>query len=96
MISRKSFTFSEKRAKTTLFYIYIGNYMLFFLKVWQFDIFFKYFCIFMYNLTYLINEGFKMVYSKNKELLSYAIKMGCKTVAEFAMFLRARESILAL
>ncbi len=37
-----------------------------------------------------------MIYSKNKELLSYAIKMGCKTVAEFAMFLRARESILAL
>jgi len=50
----------------------------------------------MYNLTYLIIEGFKMVYSKNKELLSYAIKMGCKTAAEFAMFLRARESILAL
>ena len=50
----------------------------------------------MYNLTYLINKGFKMVYSNNKELLSYAIKMGCKTAAEFAMFLRARESILAL
>jgi len=41
-------------------------------------------------------KGLKMVYSKNKELLSYAIKMGCKTAAEFAMFLRARESILAL
>jgi len=37
-----------------------------------------------------------MVYSQNKELLSYAIKMGCKTVAEFAMFLRVRNSILAL
>jgi len=37
-----------------------------------------------------------MIYSNNKELLSYAIKMGCKTVAEFAMFLRARESILSL
>ena len=37
-----------------------------------------------------------MVYSNNKELLSYAIRMGCKTAAEFAMFLRARESILAL
>ena len=37
-----------------------------------------------------------MVYSRNKELLSYAIRMGCKTAAEFAMFLRARESILAL
>jgi hypothetical protein len=37
-----------------------------------------------------------MVYSQNKELLSYAIKMGCTTVAEFAMFLKARESILAL
>jgi len=41
-------------------------------------------------------KGFKMVYSQNKELLSYAIKMGCKTASEFAMFLRARESILAL
>jgi len=41
-------------------------------------------------------KGFKMVYSQNKELLSYAIKMGCKTAAEFAMFLRARESILSL
>ncbi len=41
-------------------------------------------------------KGFRMVYSQNKELLSYAIKMGCKTAAEFAMFLRARESILAL
>ena len=37
-----------------------------------------------------------MIYSKNKELLSYAIKMGCKTASEFALFLKARESILAL
>jgi len=37
-----------------------------------------------------------MIYSRNKELLSYAVKMGCRTAAEFAMFLRARESILAL
>ncbi len=37
-----------------------------------------------------------MVYSKNKELLSYAIKMGCTTVAEFALFLKVRESILSL
>jgi len=37
-----------------------------------------------------------MIYSKNKELLSYAVRMGCKTAAEFALFLRARESILAL
>jgi len=37
-----------------------------------------------------------MVYSKNKELLSYAMKMGCKTAAEFALFLKARESILSL
>jgi len=37
-----------------------------------------------------------MVYSQNKELLSYAIRMGCKTAAEFALFLKARESILAL
>ena len=70
--------------------------MLFFLKVWQFDIFFKYLTIFIYNLTYLNLKDWNMVYSKNKELLSYAIKMGCKTAAEFAMFLRARESILAL
>jgi len=44
----------------------------------------------------LILKGFKMIYSENKELLSYAIKMGCKTAAEFAMFLKARESIRAL
>jgi len=44
----------------------------------------------------LILKGFKMIYSENKELLSYAIKMGCKTAAEFAMFLKARESILSL
>ena len=37
-----------------------------------------------------------MIYSENKELLSYAIKMGCKTAAEFAMFLRVRDSIMAL
>ena len=37
-----------------------------------------------------------MIYSKNKELLSYAIRMGCTTAGEFAMFLRARESIMAL
>jgi len=37
-----------------------------------------------------------MIYSKNKELLGYAMKMGCKTAAEFAMFLKARESILSL
>jgi len=44
----------------------------------------------------LILKGFKMSYSQDKELLSYAIKMGCKTAADFAMFLKARESILAL
>jgi len=37
-----------------------------------------------------------MIYSENKELLSYAIRMGCKTAAQFAMFLKARESILSL
>jgi hypothetical protein len=37
-----------------------------------------------------------MSYSQDKELLSYAIKMGCKTAAEFAMFLKARASILSL
>jgi hypothetical protein len=37
-----------------------------------------------------------MIYSQNKELMSYAIKMGCKTAAQFALFLKARESILAL
>ena len=44
----------------------------------------------------LILKGFKMSYSQNKELLSYAMRMGCKTAAEFAMFLKARNSILAL
>jgi hypothetical protein len=37
-----------------------------------------------------------MSYSLNKELLSYAMKMGCKTAGEFALFLKARESILSL
>jgi hypothetical protein len=37
-----------------------------------------------------------MIYSQNKELMSYAIKMGCKTAAQFALFLKARDSILAL
>jgi len=32
----------------------------------------------------------------NDELLSYAIKMGCKTKEDFILFLRARESILSL
>ncbi len=41
-------------------------------------------------------KGFKMSYSQDKELLSYAMKMGCKTAAEFALFLKARASILAL
>ncbi len=44
----------------------------------------------------LILKGFKMSYSLNKELLSYAMKMGCKTAADFAMFLKARESIFSL
>jgi hypothetical protein len=47
-------------------------------------------------LTDIKNKGFQMIYSKNKDLLSDAMKMGCKTAAEFAMFLRARESILSL
>jgi hypothetical protein len=37
-----------------------------------------------------------MIYSQNKELMSYAIKMGCKTAAEFALFLKARASIMSL
>ena len=37
-----------------------------------------------------------MIYTRDKELLSYAIRMGCKTAADFAMFLKARESILSL
>jgi len=44
----------------------------------------------------LILKGFQMSYSQNKELLSYAMRMGCKTAAEFALFLKARESILSL
>ena len=44
----------------------------------------------------LLHKGYTMSYSQNKELLSYAMKMGCKTAAEFAMFLKARESILSL
>jgi len=37
-----------------------------------------------------------MSYTQNKELLSYAMKMGCKTASEFALFLKVRKSILAL
>ncbi len=37
-----------------------------------------------------------MDYKMNKELMSYAIKMGCRTAADFALFLKARASILAL
>ncbi len=57
---------------------------------------FAYFLVFNIQFDIFKLKGFKMSYSQNKELLSYAIKMGCKTAAEFAMFLRARESILAL
>ena len=51
---------------------------------------------FYVSFDILILKGFKMSYSLNKELLSYAMKMGCKTAADFAMFLKARESILSL
>jgi len=51
---------------------------------------------FYVSFDILILKGFKMSYSQNKELLSYAMRMGCKTAAEFAMFLKARESILSL
>jgi len=37
-----------------------------------------------------------MNYTLNKELLSYAVRMGCKTAADFALFLKARRSIMAL
>jgi len=37
-----------------------------------------------------------MIYTKDKELLSYAVRMGCTTAAEFAMFLKVRDSILSL
>jgi hypothetical protein len=37
-----------------------------------------------------------MDYKMNKELLSYAIRMGCTTAADFALFLKARASILSL
>ena len=37
-----------------------------------------------------------MDYKMNKELMSYAIRMGCRTAADFALFLKARASILAL
>lgn len=43
-----------------------------------------------------INKRITMIYTQDKELLSYAIRMGCKTAAEFALFLKVRESILAL
>ena len=57
---------------------------------------FTYFLVFNIQFDIFKLKGFKMSYSQNKELLSYAMRMGCKTAAEFAMFLRARESILAV
>jgi len=57
---------------------------------------FYYILYFYVQFDIFILKGFQMSYSLNKELLSYAMKMGCKTAADFAMFLKARESILAL
>jgi len=57
---------------------------------------FNYISLFYVQFDIFKLKGFKMIYSQNKELLSYAMRMGCKTAAEFAMFLKARESILAL
>ena len=57
---------------------------------------FTYFYIIYIQFDIFKLKGFKMSYSQDKELLSYAIKMGCKTAAEFAMFLKARASILSL
>ena len=57
---------------------------------------FTYFYIIYIQFDIFKLKGFKMSYSQNKELLSYAMRMGCKTAAEFAMFLKARESILSL
>ena len=37
-----------------------------------------------------------MDYKRNRELLGYAMKAGCKTAAELALYLKARESILSL
>ena len=35
-----------------------------------------------------------MIYSRDKELLDYAIKMGCRTASEFAIFLKAYKADL--
>ena len=37
-----------------------------------------------------------MNYTMDKELLSYAVRMGCKTASDFALFLKAWRSIMAL
>ena len=37
-----------------------------------------------------------MVYSRDKELMNYAMQMGCKTVAEFAFFLKGRHLVMNL
>jgi len=37
-----------------------------------------------------------MDYKRNRDVLSYAMKAGCKTVAQLALYLKARESILSL
>jgi len=34
-----------------------------------------------------------MVYSRDRELMGYAMKMGCKTASEFAQFIKARRAI---
>jgi len=42
-----------------------------------------------------MTKGYIIFYSKNKTLLKEAIKMGCKTASDFAIFLKVREYLLA-
>jgi hypothetical protein len=35
-----------------------------------------------------------MDYTRDKALLYYAVKMGCRTAADFAHFLKARTSLI--
>ena len=37
-----------------------------------------------------------MVYSRDKNLMGYAMKMGCKTAGQFASFLRVRKAVMKL
>jgi len=59
----------------------------------------KYFSVeislFIYYLTYSISGVSKMDFKKNNKLIQDAIKAGCKTMAELALYLKLTARIRA-